>query len=154
MNVYQNLDINLPKNKSNFKSNTFKEISLSTCITLDDFQSSDKSISSISINPKITHYNIFLTPSSFNQVNGENIKISGYKLSVFGIINEVIIFENIKCHIRTCNTYIPFYTSITLPSNTDISEPICIDTYIKYVNVFCMSPKEIFQNICILVSVT
>lgn len=154
MNLYRNIDIKLPKNKYNFKSNAFKEINLSSYITLDDFQSSSKSIVSMSIEPKVKHYKFFLTPSSFNNVNGENIKLSGYKLGVFGVINEVILFENIRYNIKNFNSCIPFYTSITLPTCTDITDPIHIDVFIEDVNVFYIGPNKIFQNIYMLIYVT
>ena len=152
-NGCQNITIKIDGNKCNLNINnrTFKQISIPSFITLDELQSSKQSIASISINAKVIHSNIFSTPSSFELVNGENTKLSGYKLSIFGTINEVIMYENENFSMKTFSTTIPFSTFIVLSKDTDLSKEICVNVCVEDVDVFYINPRNIFQSIYILV---
>ncbi|MEF9992550.1 MAG: DUF3794 domain-containing protein [Romboutsia sp.] len=155
INKCENITIKITGNKceTNRDYRDFKQILIPSFITLKDSQCSNQSIASISINAKVIHSNILSTPSSFEIVNGENTKLSGYKVSIFGIINEVIMYENINCIMKTFSTSIPFSTFIVLSNDIDLSKEICIDICIEDVGVFNITYENIFQSIYALVYV-
>lgn len=155
-NKCQNINIKIDGNqcKANIDYKAFKQISLPSFISLDDKQISNQSIASIYINAKIIHSNIFTTPSSFETTNGENTMLSGYKLSIFGTISEVIMFEDINNSMKTHNTTIPFSTFIVLSKDTDISKEVCVNLCIEDIDVFYINSKDIFQSIYILMYVS
>ncbi|MEG1142335.1 MAG: DUF3794 domain-containing protein [Clostridia bacterium] len=149
INECKNITIKINENKckKSLNNRAFKQISIPSFITLDDLQNSTQSIASVSISAKVLHSNVLSTPSSFEILNAENTKLSGYKLSIFGIINEVIIYENKDGNMKTFITNIPFSTFIVLSNDIDLSKEVCIDVCIEDADVFYISSENIFQSI-------
>ncbi|MGL5150819.1 MAG: hypothetical protein ACRC7N_09650 [Clostridium sp.] len=113
-----------------------------------------KNIQSVSASIKITNSNIILTPDSLDTLNAEGTNLTGLKLLVSGVVDEVINYESVDtCKNYSFNHSEPFTTFIVLDPGFDINAPYCLKGCLEGMMVNKLNCRSIQKNIAIFVAV-
>ncbi|MGL4803493.1 SPOCS domain-containing protein [Paraclostridium dentum] len=128
---------------------SFKQIYIENYAYLPEKKEDIKCVENINTDVEIKHYNVIKTPVA---KSSDGISLSGYKLIIHGVINQIIRYSVEKSNrpIHSFEHKIPFSTFIILPYNYNFGSNVQIEYKEEYTHCDLVNPRCIFENISIL----
>lgn len=134
------IDISLP---------SFKQICIENNVNLPETKEDMSSIENINTDISIKNYHTIKTPIA---TSNEGSVLSGYKLIVHGILNQVIRYSAKKPNspIHSFEHEIPFSTFIILPSDYKLQSNVQIEAKEEYTHFNLVNSRSLFESVNIL----